>query len=139
MNLTERDELIMQWEAAKLELDHWKERELHLRTKLVDSYFTTDEGTQNLELGEGWKLKAVVKTNYTLITKDEALEKALSKLERFGAEGKFVAERIVTYSPKLSLSEYKKLDTKFRKIIDEVVVTKPATPSLELIAPKVQE
>lgn len=138
MSLTERDELIMQWEQAKTELDNWKIKELELRTKLVEENFINEDGTQNLELGGGWKLKAVIKTNYSFTSK-EALDKQLDKLERLGPEGKFVAERIVTYSPKLSLSEYKKLDNKFKKIIDEVVVTKPAAPTLELVAPKVKE
>lgn len=132
-----RDTLILKWNETKKELDRLKAEEIQLRSAVVALSFTDvdKEGTQNLELGQGYKLKCIFKTNYSFTDKD-ALEKALSKIEKLGAEGEYIAERLVKFKPELSISEYKKLDNKYLKIINEVIVTKPGTPTLELVEPK---
>jgi len=133
-----RDAKILEWRAAQAALALAKEQEAALRAEVVALAFADhkDEGTENVELGNGWKLKAVFKIGYTLDNKDDAVDKALSKIEKAGGEGEFIAGRLVKWKPELSVSEYKKLPDKFRKIIDAVLTTKPGTPSLELIEPK---
>lgn len=134
--------LIMAWNNAKMQLEAAKKLEMELRSQVIESEFRNhkEKGTENVELGSGYKLKAVFKLSYSFLNsnKNDEVEKALIKLEKLGAEGKFVAERIVRFKPELSVTEYEKLDTKYRKIIDEVIVTKSATPSLELVEPKVK-
>lgn len=133
-----RDMKIMQWQEANCKLAEAKVIELALRNEVVSMNFIDhkESGTENVELGNGYKLKAVFKLNYSLNNTDDAVDKALSKLEKAGAEGAFIAERLVKWKPELSISEYNKLDTKFKKIIDEVIKTSPGTPSLELVEPK---
>lgn len=135
-------ELIKSWNEAKLTLEAAKKLEMELRSKVIESEFVNhkEKGTENVELGAGYKLKAVFKQSITFVNsnKEGEVEKALTKLEKMGSEGAFIAERIVRWKPELSVTEYDKLDTKYRKVIDEIIVTKPATPSLELVEPKVK-
>jgi len=136
-----RDAKILEWQEAVKALAVAKEAEAALREEVLSGAFGFDretlrEGTENIELGQGYKLKAVFKTSRSFLGGQEAVEKALQKIEKSGAEGEFIAERLVKWKPELSVSEYKKLPEKFTKIIDEVINSKPATPSLELVAPK---
>ena len=136
-----RDAKILAWEAAVKALAAAKDAEAALRREVLAEAFQFDpealrEGTENFELGNGYKLKAVFKISRNLNNENEAVDKVLSKIEKTGAEGQFIAERLVKWKPELSVSEYKKLPEKFKKLFDEVVTSKEATPSLELVAPK---
>ena len=136
-----RDAKILAWEQAVKALAAAKDAEAALRKEVLAEAFAFDpealrEGTENFELGNGYKLKAVFKISRNLNNENEAVDKVLLKIEKAGAEGQFIAERLVKWKPELSVSEYKKLPEKFKKMIDEVVTSKEATPSLELVAPK---
>lgn len=136
-----RDAKILAWEQAVKALAAAKDAEAALRKEVLAEAFAFDpealrEGTENFELGNGYKLKAFFKISRNLNNENEAVDKVLSKIEKTGPEGAFVAERLVKWKPELSVSEYKKLPEKFKKMIDEVVTSKEATPSLELVAPK---
>ena len=136
-----RDAKILAWEESVKALAAAKEAEAALRREALAEAFQFDpealrEGTENFELGNGYKLKAVFKISRNLNNENDAVDKVLSKIEKAGAEGQFIAERLVKWKPELSVSEYKKLPEKFKKLFDEVVTSKEAMPSLELVAPK---
>ena len=136
-----RDAKIIAWEAAVNALAAAKDAEAALRKEVLAEAFAFDpealrEGTENFELGNGYKLKAVFKISRNLNNENEAVDKLLSKIEKTGPEGAFIAERLVKWKPELSVSEYKKLPEKFKKLFDEVVTSKEATPALELVVPK---
>ena len=136
-----RDAKILAWEAAVKELAAAKDAEAALRKEVLAEAFAFDpealrEGTENFELGNGYKLKAVFKISRNLNNENEAVDKVLSKIEKTGPEGAFIAERLVKWKPELSVSEYKKLPEKFKKLFDEVVTSKEAMPALELVVPK---
>ena len=136
-----RDAKILAWEAAVKALAAAKDAEAALRKEVLAEAFAFDpealrEGTENFELGNGYKLKAVFKISRNLNNENEAVDKVLSKIEKTGPEGAFIAERLVKWKPELSFTEYKKLPEKFKKLFDEVVTSKEAMPSLELVAPK---
>ena len=136
-----RDAKILAWEAAVKALAAAKDAEAALRKEVLAEAFAFDpealrEGTENFELGNGYKLKAVFKISRNLNNENEAVDKVLSKIEKTGPEGVFIAERLVKWKPELSVTEYKKLPEKFKKMFDEVVTSKEAIPSLELVAPK---
>lgn len=141
--IAERDRLIMAWQASQTKLAAAKESEMQLRKELVEFAFdqSKQSGTETLELGGGYKLKAGKKLNYGFIkgedgkTDRKAIETALTKIEKDGAVGELIAERLVKWSPELSISEYKKLDEKYRKAIDAVIVTSEGAPTLEFIEP----
>lgn len=139
-----RDDLILQWQEATRKLAEAKEIESTLRAEVLKNAFAFDpealrEGTENVELGAGYKLKAAFKINRNFVGGQEAVEKALQKIEKSGPEGEFIADRLVKWKPSLSITEYKNLPEKFRKVIDDVVTSKEATPTLELVEPKAKK
>lgn len=144
-----RDEMLAQWEASKVLLEGAKADELKLRRDVVVFNFDHDklEGTERVDLANGFQLKAVKKLNYNLVSPVEgvdavdAVNEALNELEALGAEGKFIAERLVKWSCSLSVSEYRHLDEiqngeTYKAIINKVIETKEGAPTLEIVAPK---
>lgn len=125
----DRDTKIMLWQESVKQLARAKELEAAMRKHIVDNMFTKQIGTENIELGAGYKLKAVKKVHHRLgaVNKVDAM---LDRLENWQAE------RLVSWTPKLKLSEYKLLDDATKKIVDEVVTVVEATPTLELVPPK---
>lgn len=139
-----RDQLILQWQASKNALEVAKQDEIKLRQEVV--HFTFDptkvKGTENVELGNGYKLKAVKKLNFGWIKRDDgktnkdAIEDALVKIEERSPAGALIAERLVKWTPELSQTEYNLLSAEDKTAIDAVIVTTEGTPSLELVEPK---
>lgn len=137
-NTASNDDLILEWQYLKTEMDRLKAREVETRNEIVKRFFSRDtdkEGTVNHELGRGYKLKAVFKKSYGFTNTDD-LNVALDKLEDQSPEFKLLAERLVSWKPTLSVSEYKKLPDDFRAEIDNVIVIKSAQPTIELVEPK---
>jgi hypothetical protein len=132
MTNSDRDDLIVTWRQAKYTLDEAKKIELTLRQEIVADCFTEDqvEGTERIELGKGWEIKAVKKMNYRFIGKQEEIVSVLGKLPHE------VSKRLATWKATLSTREFKLLDNTQNKIVSEVIEIKPGTPTLELIQPK---
>ncbi len=103
---------------------------------------TAVPGTQRVELEGGYQAKAVVKVNYTWVKGEgdkidkRAIDLALTRIEQRSPAGAYIAEHLVKWTPDLSLTEYKKLAAEDKAIIDEVIVTTDAAPTLEIEAPK---
>ena len=143
--VAERDRLLLAWEESKKALEVAKEKEMEQRKAVVAFAFdpNKESGTERIELDNGYQAKAVKKVNYGFVKTEDgklnkaAIDKALAKIEKVGGTvGELIAERLVKWTPDLSLTEYKQLDEKFKKIIDEVIVTSEGAPTLEIIAPK---
>lgn len=136
--INEKVAKLTEWEAADLALAKAKSNESRLRSEVVLLFWGVnppDSGTENIPLNDGYKLKAVFKQNVTLADKEE-VDKALTKIEKAGAEGKLLAERLIQWKPSLVKKEYDLLPDKYRKIINEVITTNPGTPSLAIVVPK---
>lgn len=130
MNEEEFYKLVARWNDAKTALESAKQQESDLREAIISEKFKDSElGTTNLDLGHGYKLKAVIKQTISL-DKKEDVEAMLIKLDEN------VRSRLFKYEWKMSEGEYKKLEDKDRLIVDTVITKKPAKPSLELVAPK---
>lgn len=126
-----RDEKIMAWEAARKTLEAAKSAEMEMRKAIVAEVFDAEQpGTQNAELGNGWKLKAVVKVNYNVDKDADKVDAVLDKLEDWQAD------RLIKWSPTLSVTEYKNLSDADRAVVDTIVTTSFASPTLELVPPK---
>jgi len=142
--IAERDRLLLAWEESKKALEIAKEKEMEQRKAVVAFAFdpNKESGTERIDLGNGYQAKAVKKVNYGFVKTEDgklnkaAIDKALSKIEKTGPAGELIAERLVKWTPDLSLTEYKQLPEKLKNIIDEVIVTSEGAPSLEIIAPK---
>jgi len=143
----ERDRLLVLWQSAKLALDVAKENEIMLRTEAALFMHDPNKAgsVETVELGQGYKAKVKVPVNYGFIKNESGkidkarIEKALSKIEKDGAVGELIAERLIDWKPNLSLSEYKLLSEKHRKIIDDVVVTTTGTATLSIAEPKAKK
>jgi hypothetical protein len=131
----ERNKALLEWQEAAKTLEAAKVDEMDKRLKAFGLCFLNPkEGTNTLTLGNGYELKAEYKFNYNL--DKEKVDEALDKIEKTGNEGAFIAERLVTWSPNLSITEYRKLDKQYADLINPALTIKPGTPSLKIVPPK---
>lgn len=131
----ENDSLIMLWQKTKEEADQKKEFEMTLRKEVVKRLFPNkSEGTNTFQLGNGYQLKCVIKQNYKIDNKN--IDGVLDEIAKTGNEGSFIAERLVTWSASISLTEYRELDPKYKLIFDKVLTISDAAPVLEIKEPK---
>jgi hypothetical protein len=132
---------LAEWDRVNKALKEMKVLEAKLRSEVLGELYNFGgeadlrEGTENLELDNGYKLKATFKLSRKLENKNHETEEALAQIANF-ENGILYAERLVKWSPELSVSEYKKLPTNIKQIIDSCVTSKAATPSLEIVEPK---
>lgn len=141
-----RDEVLAEWEARQQLLARAKESEMSFRKYTVDRAFPNPtEGTNTVELNNGFKLKANIKFNYRLADND-TVEAGLDELSHIGNEGAFIADRLVSWTPNFLLTEYRVIqenankgspDAKaMLKTIAKFLTIDDAAPSLEIKAPK---
>lgn len=148
------DELLLEWDASKKALEVAKETEMELRKKCVAKGYGTNapEGTNNIELGNGYVLKAVIKYNYKLVAPPEfkgtllkAIDETMDRMSAISNEGSFIADRIFKYTVDLSKTEYNALveeasnspiKQKLLAEVNKVLEIKEAAPTLEIKEPK---
>ncbi len=149
LNKLDKDQVLLQWDHLKNKISSLKEEEIELRKYIVKRAFPdAEEGTNKQELGNGYALKAVVKRNYKLDENKKVIE-GLDKIASIGNQGKFIAERLVNWTPKFLLSEYRTLQEEaddgsveaieIIKIISSFLTIDEATPSLEIVEPKIKK
>lgn len=143
-----RDAVILDWRAKAEALETAKAQELVARGEVAKLFPEPKEGTNTIDLGNGYKLKYVHSFNFNLSNSDQpkpesgmeplATDKALDLIEKMGNEGSFIAERLVKWSPELSITEYRKLlpDSPIKKAIDKALKISPAAPKITLETPK---
>lgn len=124
------DTLILEWNELQGKLAELKKQEMEMRKELIARTFNVNSiGTQNYELGNGYKLKAVIKES-TSLTSTREVEEVISKLSD--------QLKYTLFEKKYSLSNkvLKTLNDEERKMVESVIIRKPAAPSLELVLPK---
>lgn len=142
-----RDELIILWDQRKKVLTQAKEQEMELRKYIVSRAFPeADEGTNTLELGNGYQLKAVVKYSYKL-RDNNIVETTLNKISKIGNQGSFIADRLVSWTPNFLVTEYNNLkeaaasSSEAQEIlaaIGEMLIVEDAAPTLNIKEPKIK-
>lgn len=144
-----RDEILVLWNDTKSALEYAKNEEMDLRKYVVKRAFPDkQEGTNTVELGNGYSLKANVKFNYKLAD-NTVVEKTLDAIAKIGNEGSFIADRLVSWSPSFLLAEYRELqkqaengnDTaqQILSLIGNMLIVDEAAPSLDIKTPKVKK
>lgn len=153
-----RDDMIMEWHASQEMLAELKEREMNLRKQLIEGCFDGHkEGTQNVELGNDYVLKGVIKKIYKLDMEEDRLSAALDQLDektaddvvswtpvfdkesylRLSADERLIANRAFSaWTPSLNKKEYLKLGAMDSQIMSVAVITSFGAPTLKLIEPK---
>ena len=136
-----RDALLLKWQDAQAKLEEAKAREMMLR-KLVVAVCTNPDkksGTERVELGNGWQLKTEKTINYKLKSKVEGVSNftaVLGAYNQIRALSPDVADKLVKWDAKLSVSEYRTLTPEMRAVIDNVLITDDGAPTVEIIPPK---
>lgn len=138
-----RNRLLQIWQHAKEALEMAKAEEMESRVAAVDFMADPEKvgKTDNVELGNGYKAKIKIPVTYSFVKDSNnkldktAIDKALSKIEK-DPNGELIAERLVKWTPALSLTEYNLLTEKHKTIINAVLVTSEGTPTLEIVEPK---
>ena len=140
-----QNELLVKHQKLQDDLATLKANEMELRKYIVNRAFPNKhEGTNTLELGGGYELKAGIKFNYNLSSDLDEVEKALNDIASMGNEGAFLAERLVKWEAKFLLTEYRNLckddatliQKTIKKRIDNVLTITDAAPTLEIKPPK---
>jgi hypothetical protein len=146
-----RDTLIKNWMQAQATLKTAKETEMELRNQVSEMLFPEKvKGTQRYELGGGYFVKLVHKLNYKLgntelkdkdgnkVKVQQQVEMVMEAIEKCGNEGPFLVDRLIKTEYKLAEGEYTKLDdgSPIKKLINSILVTSDAAPSLEVEEPK---
>jgi len=144
----EIDTLVRSWRESKSNFQAWQEHERVLRGQVKDKLFPEAvKGTQRYDLGNGHKVKLVQSYKYELMGREkkasnEEVENLIDKIDALGNEGPAIAARLIKWTPELSQTEYLKLDVDFpiqaaiKKLVDEMLVIKDASPVLEIEEPK---
>ena len=106
------------------------EQEKAMRIELFgDAFPAPKEGTNNLDLMDGWKLKGNYKIDRKL---DEAvLETVMAAVRGMGVNPDPCIER----KPSLALKAYKALPVEAQKLFDTALTIKPALPTIEIVPP----
>lgn len=107
------------------------ELEREQRRELTDAFFPMEgrlEGTTNLPLPEGWVLKLVQQYDRTF--DEPAMGAVFAKLPE-GSD-----KTLIKWVPTLVTAEFRKLPQDQRIILEQCLVTKPKSVTLDLVAPK---
>jgi len=123
---------LSEWQGVANHLATLKAREMELRKELFAFAFPNPlEGTNKVDLPEGWLLKGVYKLDRSV---DEAAFNAIKdQLRAINVN----PDPLVRLKPELAVRDYKALSDQARGIMDQALIIKPGAPSLELVAPKV--
>ena len=140
-----QDELLVKHIALKQAVKQAKEAEMELRKYIVNRAFPQKvEGTNTLELGNGYQLKAKVAFNYQLAD-NETVEKTLDAIAKVGNQGSFIAERLVSWEPSFLLTEYRNLTEaaphsaeaqEILALVGNMLTITEAAPTLDVKEPK---
>lgn len=142
-NIDELQRVLGLWENSVKALEVAKETEMNLR-KLAFTLAAPDakEGTNRVELFNGYELKGVRKVNYTLDKDLAKVRPIYDAICKTGNEGAFLADLLFKWSCDIAPGEYKKLDTNnpshttIKTLIDTILTTKDGAPTLEIVPPK---
>lgn len=142
-SVEERDRRLAVWDEAKKVLEAAKTSEMEARKAVFDYCFPdAREGTNRIELNNGYALKCVAKFNHKIAASNDQVDTVEAEAAKLGNEGTFLIERIITWTPGFSKSEYKKLDVALpthaavKALVDSVLEITPGAPTLEIEEPK---
>lgn len=121
---------INDWLILRQHLEEIKEKEMELRNRIAKALFPDPkEGANKNFVGE-YSLTLTHKLTRTI---DEA---SLSSVVRTLHENGIPVDELINYKPSLVLSAYRKLEGERLKLFDNVLIIKPATPSLVIVEGK---
>ncbi len=128
--------LAKQWHDAQLALHEATTRERQVRDAFVAQVFPgAIDGTHHAEVGNGYSIKYVQTTRLDIVN-TPAMKELVNKFAQHG-ETSAIAQKLLSWKPRLSVTQYKALPLWARGLLDEHVTSTPNAPQLELMVPKV--
>lgn len=117
------------WFVESQELKELKQKEVIHRKELSAFYFTAPrEGTNRLDLGQGYDLKLDFSYNYK-VDEAELDNVAASQIKKL----KLPWDDLFVFKPELSVSTYRKLTPEQKAFVDTLLVITDATPQLAIV------
>jgi hypothetical protein len=155
--IARRDTQIQTWLKTKKDAAVYTELEKSARSTVSKTLFPNPtKGTNRVQLGNGYAVKLTYVLNYKLGDKDKIgedgakvsiveqvnrLEAAI--IEKHGLAGQVIVDRLITWKPEISGSEYEKLNKDSNvendiavMISEHLTITPAATPTLVFEEPK---
>lgn len=131
----EQTDAVNELHAVNSQMNVLKGRQEELRKKIGEELFPNiGKGTNRVDLGTGWKLKAVVTEKFSLDkgeNGDYAPVKSLSEdLESH------ILDALISWKPSLSSSAYRMLTEADKKVVDSVLTTQLSNPTFTFEEPK---
>jgi hypothetical protein len=129
----EQLQLLKDWNAAKNNLNYYKDAEMTLRKQIVAEFTDPlkDSGTENVDMPAGYTLKIEKSLDYKL-DKDK-VDEALAHFDDT------TADVLVKWSPTLSVSFYKQLTPEKQALFNGCLTIKPSAPTVTIVEPKVKK
>jgi len=136
-NKKDKIEVLREWSEADGSLKQFKGQESELRKEVIGLWYPThkEEGTENIDLGNNYKLSAVFKQNYAF-DKDADIDKLHEELISVGEDGVAAAEQLFNVKVELNATAYKKLPPSLQRIVNPYITIKTGSPSLKIVEPK---
>lgn len=132
-----RQQLLADWLAAQTEVASFKPaiaKEMELRKAVMAEFFPLPkEGVNDFQLAEGWVLKGTYKLDRKVDL--DAIPAVYAKLREMGVN----PDPLLEYKASLVTSAYKAMATinpEAAHVFDQALIIKPASPTIELKAPK---
>lgn len=143
------DGILQLWQKSQMTLALAKANEMEIRKTAVKVWVPKPtEGTNNVPLGNGYVLKAVIKYNYKLAD-NKTVENCLDRIAKIGNEGAFIADRLVSWTPNFLITEYRALQEQSEsgnetakqilKVVGEMLTITDAAPTLDIKEPKAKK
>jgi len=140
MEVVSIKQLVETWSTANATLKQWKDYESKLRASLVKSCFSNAKiGINSYKVLDdnnvptGNTLKATIKYNYTIMKNEKVVPADYSNLPDILNKIPYeTAIKLIKWKPELNEKEYKLLSEEEKQIVNEFLIIKEATPSLEL-------
>lgn len=121
--------LLQEWYIDKGKLSELKEVEGFTRRRLVAFYFPSpEEGTNRLDLGQGYDLKLNHSYDYKV---DEAAVDQVTQAEI--KKHKLPWDDLFVYKPTLNKKVYNDLTSEQQKFVQALLDIKPASPQLDIV------
>lgn len=120
-----------EWYKMAQQLKKLRASEILLRKAIFGKCFLSPkEGTNNYKLADDFVLKGVYSLERNV---DEALlDERLTVMREAGID----TDALFVYKPRLAKSEYNTLTAEQQHLVDQVLIIKPGSPSLEIAKPK---
>jgi hypothetical protein len=133
----QQSELLQRWYTLQAQIAQAKETEAKLRTLIVSTLFAHNEGSETIEIGNGYKLTACKKLNINATNANGETQALLALLPPG------IRESLIDWKPAVSTTAYRELMDRLPALgphvaqcVSDAITVKPGMPTLEIIAPK---